>query len=92
MLAMFKPPARDSTHKLKTAAKIGAMDTPSLLSPLGVATLIGVSRTTAIKLIEQGSIPAFNVGSGPSKPRYRIRSQDVEDFISSRSNSFKRPV
>jgi len=49
------------------------------LSPEDVAVLVGCKRTTAYKLLADGSIPSYSVGR-----LRRIRRADAERFIEER--------
>jgi excisionase family DNA binding protein len=49
------------------------------LSPEDVAVLVGCKRTSAYKLLADGSIPSFTVGR-----LRRVRRADVERFIEDR--------
>ena len=49
------------------------------LSPEDVAVLVGCGRTTAYKLLADGSIPSFTVGR-----LRRVRRADAERFIEER--------
>jgi excisionase family DNA binding protein len=49
------------------------------LSPEDLAVLVGCKRTTAYKLLADGSIPSYSVGR-----LRRIRRADVERFIEER--------
>jgi excisionase family DNA binding protein len=49
------------------------------LSPEDVAVLVGCKRTTAYKLLADGSIPSYSVGR-----LRRVRRADVERFIEER--------
>jgi excisionase family DNA binding protein len=53
--------------------------TKEALSPEDVAVLVGCKRTTAYKLLADGSIPSYHIGR-----LRRVRRADVERFIEQR--------
>jgi len=64
------------------------IDPPSngeLLRPEDVALRLKITPEQVRALIREHELNAVNVSVGSKRPRYRITSQAVEDFISSRS-------
>ncbi len=64
------------TKPLPSPQEVRAKET---LSPEDVAVLVGCRRTTAYKLLADGSIPSFQIGR-----LRRVRRADVERFIEER--------
>lgn len=64
------------TKMLPNPEQVRAKET---LTPEDVAVLVGCKRTTAYKLLADGSIPSFTIGR-----LRRVRRADVERFIEGR--------
>lgn len=44
-----------------------------------------LSGKTVLRLIKSGRLKAVNVGAGSVKPRWRVRMDDVREFMRSRT-------
>ncbi len=65
--------------KTKMLPNPGEVRAKETLTPEDVAVLVGCKRTTAYKLLAEGSIPSFRIGR-----LRRVRRVDVERFINER--------
>ncbi|MHC4204046.1 MAG: helix-turn-helix domain-containing protein [Planctomycetota bacterium] len=61
-----------------------------LLTPSQAADYLAVTPEQIRNLIRRGRLSAINVGTGTKRPLYRIRGQDLEDFLSHRWQSDSR--
>jgi excisionase family DNA binding protein len=52
----------------------------SLLSPLDVALMTGLTRETVYRALDEGRLKGYKVGGG-SRPRWRIRVEDAEAWL-----------
>lgn len=52
-----------------------------MLTTKEVAEQLRVDVRTVINLITENRLKALNVGTGNSRPRYRIKQEDLETFI-----------
>ena len=63
-----------------------------LLTPEEVSEQLAVSRSTVMRLIDGGSLPAVCLHRGKRKAMYRIRPEQLEKWILSREKAtHKRP-
>ena len=57
-----------------------------LLTTAEVRTILKVSNKTLLKYIHTGQLKSSNIGTG-SRPRYRIRRDDLGTFLEERTAS-----
>ena len=62
------------------------MDKDTLLTTGEVARYLHVVPITVYRMIDRGDLPAIKVGS-----RWRIRRQDLEDYLSRSTSQPKEP-
>jgi excisionase family DNA binding protein len=62
------------------------MKEESLLTTKEVARYLHVVQLTVYRMIDRGDLPAVKVGS-----RWRIRRQDLEDYLSRSASQPKEP-
>lgn len=65
------------------------MTQKELMSVAEVSKYIGVSKDKVLYWINTKKLVASNVGEGKSRPRWKIRIDDVEVFLKNRSNRMK---
>jgi hypothetical protein len=54
------------------------------LSPPEVAKLFGIAPEKVVGAIRRVELRACNLGNGSQRPRYRISTESLEDFLRSR--------
>lgn len=52
-----------------------------LYSTAEAGDILGVTAISVWRWIKAGRIPAINLTEGDSKPKYRIRAEDLEKFL-----------
>lgn len=65
--------------------------TERLLRPREVAEILGVRRETIYAWIASGDLKHFDIGSGEREPRWRIRREDLDEFIARRESRARMP-
>jgi excisionase family DNA binding protein len=64
---------------------VPAHDQELLLSPVEVAHILGLGRTSTYKLLWSGAIPSFRLGRSR-----KIKRTDLDDFIATREQEAAR--
>ena len=62
------------------------------LSPGEVAACLGISRSTVIRMILAGSLPAVCLRRGKRKAVYRVRKEMLEDWIMSQEKETAKKI
>lgn len=63
-----------------------------LLTPAEVAEHLRLKPGTVLRYIRRGELPAVNVATGRRKlPLYRVRSDDLAEWIAARDPKAPRP-
>ncbi len=52
-----------------------------LLNPQQVSDILGVSRSTAVRMIEDGSLPSITLRAGKKKKIVRVREDRLERLL-----------
>ncbi len=65
--------------------------TERLLRPREVAEILGVRRETIYAWIASGDLKHLDIGSGEREPRWRIRREDLDEFIARRESHARIP-
>lgn len=61
-----------------------------LLTPEDIAQQLSVSRSTVLRMIQDGALPAVCLRRGPRKAVYRVRQEALERWILSRERGAKK--
>jgi hypothetical protein len=61
--------------------------TTATISPAQFAERYGIGLKKVLAWLDSGELSAVNVGTGKTKPRWRIRQIDIERFEARRANS-----
>ena len=59
-------------------------DRYQLLSPKEVGEMLKLHINTVYRIIGNGQLRAYNLSSGRDKTYYRIRREDLDDYLSER--------
>lgn len=51
------------------------------------ADQLSLCRDHVYRLIQQGSLAAYNIATGDQRPTWRIRQADIDAFLSGRRNT-----
>jgi excisionase family DNA binding protein len=78
----------DVTPEEKAAKKAKAW----LLDPEQASELLGISRSSVIRLIVDGSLPAICLKSGRRKKVWRIRKEVLQKWVISKERTARTPV
>ncbi|WP_105565677.1 helix-turn-helix domain-containing protein [Microbacterium halophytorum] len=70
-----------------TQGSLSIRSTPDELTTRTASQLIGISRPTLMKLVEQGEIPSHKVGT-----HHRFAHRDVVDFVARRREEQRRAL
>lgn len=63
------------------------MTIPKVYSYKEAGALLGVSHDTVNRLVQAGRLRAVNVSAGTTRPRFRVREDDLVKFIEANTTS-----
>jgi excisionase family DNA binding protein len=67
---------------------VGNTQEMTQLTVSAAAEILGVDRTTALRLIEAGDLPAINIArTGAARKTWRVDEDELRRWMASRSNT-----